>query len=147
MLRIIQLFIALGTAQLGEFKAHTGRRVAFSGLLAFFGLIVLGFGLAAVTVALAAQLGTLYALLIMAGLGLLGCVVVMILMNIAERKHRVVAMERDELRGRLRQLALMTVVGGASGGRPGIGKMIGLGVVGLAGILAVSNARKNQRRD
>jgi hypothetical protein len=56
-------------------------------------------------------------------------------------------MERDELRGRLRQLALMTVVGGASGGRPGIGKTIGLGVVGLAGILAVSNARKNQRRD
>ena len=147
MFRILQLFIALGTAQLGELKAHTGRRVVFSGLLGFFGLMVLVFGLSAATVALAAYFGTVYALLIMAGLGLLGCIVVMILMNIAERRHRVVAMERDELRGRLQQLALMTVVGGASGGRPGLGKMIGLGVVGLAGILAVTNARRNRRDD
>lgn len=142
MLRIAQLFIALATAQFGELKSYTGRRVGHVALLAFFGLLALGFGLAAATTALAAEFGLLYALLIMAGAALFGCVVLMIVMNLAERKHRRLALEREEMRARLKNLALMTALGGTATGKPGIAKVVGLGVVGLATLLAVNSARR-----
>ena len=144
MLTIARLFIALMTARVDEFKTHTSRKVAYSSALGFFGLLVLIFGLSAATVALTQRFGVLYALLIMTGLAFLGCLVMLILMKIAERRHRVVAMEQDELRGRLQQLAVMSVIGGTTGGKPGIGKMIGLGVVGLATLHAVNSARKHR---
>ena len=146
MFTIARLAIALATAQFGEMKAHTGRKVAYSGALLFFGLIALVFGLIAATVALAKRFGLLYALLIMAGLALFGCVVVLILMNIAERKHRQAVLERDEMRDRLKQLALMTALGGSATGKPGLAKVVGIGVVGLAALLAINSAR-NRRPD
>lgn len=146
MFTIAKLFIALATAQFGELKAHTGRKVAYSGALFFFGLIALIFGLAAATTALAQRFGLLHAFLIVAGLALFGCIVVLILMNIAERKHRRVALERDEMRDRLKQLALMTALGGTATGKPGLAKIVGIGVVGLATLLAVNSAR-NRRGD
>lgn len=145
MFTIAKLAIALGTAQLGEFKAHTSRKVAYSGALVFFGLLVLIFGLTAATVALTQRLGLLYALLIMAGLALLGCIVVLILMNIAERKHRQVVLEREDMRDRLKQLALMTALGGTATGKPGLAKVVGIGVVGLATLLAVNSVRNRHR--
>lgn len=142
MLRIAQLFIALMTAQVGELRTHTGRKLSYIGLLAFFGLLVLVFGLAAATTALTALFGLLYAFLIMAGAALLCLVIVVILMKAADRKHRRLAEERDEMRGRLKQLAMMTALGGATGGKSGFGKMLGMGIVGLATLAAVNSARK-----
>jgi cobalamin synthase len=140
MFTIIKLALALGTAQLGEFKSHTGRRVMYSSVLGVFGFVALIFGLAAATAALAAMFGLVYALLIMAGAALFCCIVTLIMMNLAERKHRRIAAEQHELRDRLQQLAVVTAMG-AAGGRPGIAKIAGLGVVGVAALMALKKAR------
>ncbi|TPE49406.1 hypothetical protein [Amaricoccus solimangrovi] len=145
MLTIARLFISLFTAQVGEMRSHAGRKLAYAGILAFFGLLVLVFGLAAATTALTAVVGLLYAFLIMAGAALLCGAIVIVLMKAADRKHRRLAEERDEMRGRLKQLAMMTALGGATGGKTGFGKMLGLGIVGLATLAAVRSARRGER--
>ncbi|PZQ52653.1 MAG: hypothetical protein DI556_03145 [Rhodovulum sulfidophilum] len=144
LFRLARLALSLGSARFGELRAHTGRRVVYSSLLGFFGLIALVFGLIAATVALTQQVGLLYALLIMTGLALLGCLVTIILMNLAERKHRQVALEQNEMQARLQQLAMMGLASGFGGGRPGLGKALGIGVVGLAALLALGSATRRR---
>lgn len=134
MFGILRLFISLGTARLGELRVHTKRRVMYSALLGFFGLIALIFGLIAATVALTEEFGQLYALLMMMGGALFCALVVLILMKIAERKHRKSQLRQEELRARLSHLAMATAIGGR--GRMGYVKMAGMGVVGLAALLA-----------
>lgn len=141
MFGILRLFIALGTARLGELRVHTGRRVMYSALLGLFGLIALVFGLIAATVALTEEFGRLYALLIMMGGAIFCALVVLILMNLAERKHRQAQLRQEELRARLSQLAMVTALGGR--GRMGLVKMAGMSVVGLAALLAARSMTRN----
>lgn len=141
MLRIANLFIALMTAQVGELRTHTRRKVTFGALLGVFGLLALVFGLATLTTALTALFGLLSAFLILTVVALACCAFVAVIMKAADRKHRKAAMERDELRGRLKQLAMTTALGGVTGGKSGMAKTLGLGIVGLATLAAVNRAR------
>lgn len=129
MFRIARLLFSLGGAQFGEFRAHTGRRVLFSTLLGIFGVIAVVFGLVAATALLASHVGTIRACAIMAGAALFCCLVVFVLMKIAESRHRALVREQEETRQRLTQLALLAASGA---GRPTIGKVIGVGLAAAA---------------
>lgn len=138
------MFLSLGSAQIDQLRAQTGRRVLYFGLLAVFGLLLVIFGLGAITAALAAELGLVAALAIMAAAALLGCLVVLVLMKSAERRYRAVAAERAELQRRLSQLAMLSAFGAA---RPRLGQVVGLGVLAAGAILILGRMNGKPAKD
>ncbi|MFO1107052.1 MAG: hypothetical protein U1E34_13210 [Amaricoccus sp.] len=144
MFRIARLFLSLGSAQVSEFRAQTGRRLVYGALLGFFGLILVVLGLAAITTLLAERFGLAEAFGMMAGGAALCALIVLSAAKLAERRHRALAAERAELQQKLSQLAMLTAFGSA---RPKTGHIVGLGIAAAAALLILGRLGGHRDKD
>lgn len=142
MFQIIRLFLSLGIARLGEFKQHAGNRALYGTLMVTFAAIAAGFGTATITVALAREFGTLYALMIMTGAAIACLLLTLVFSKIADRRHREKLLEQQDVQDRLKQAALVSAVGMV--GRPKTRKYA-LAGLGLAGLAMVVNRMRGDR--
>lgn len=129
---------------------HAGQRLGVRlGLLAgcaVAGLVFLGFGLAAATVALTERVGLLQALTIMAGGALVVILVLVGVLALEAQRERRIAARRAALDQRLLQsAAISSAVPTVArlGGRAGIG----LGLVALGSLLVLAHRRDRDEDD
>lgn len=137
MFEVLRLFVSLSAARFDEFKTHTGNRALYGTLLVTFGMISLGFGVAAITLALAHWLGALIALCIMSGSAFLMMIIVLILTKMAHKRHLARALEQEAIQQRLKQAAVVSAIG-MVGGHKKKALLIGLGLAGAALLAARS---------
>ena len=115
-----------------------GRRVQFRAALTggavLFGLIAFVFALMAATVAIAIEIGLLYALLVMMGGAAVISLALVIILKAQARRDRRTAAVRAELDSRLLKAAAISMVPGISApSRPALG----LGLVALGALLVL----------
>lgn len=96
-------------------------------------LLVAGFGLAAVTVALAERYGVLSALLMMAAAGLVLLLGLLLALSVEARRHRRIAARQATLDSQLARAAAMSAIPGRLPSRTAAG----LGLVALGAFLVL----------
>ena len=106
--------------------SDAGRRVQLRAILAggavLFGLVAFAFALMAGTVAIAMEIGLLYALLVMMGGAIVIAVLMVIILKAQARRDRRTAAVRAELDSRLLKAAAISMVPGISApSRPVLG--------------------------
>jgi hypothetical protein len=99
-----------------------------------------GFGLAAVTVALAEEYGVLNALLLMAAAGLVLLLVLLFVFRMEERRHRRIAMRQETLD---RQFVRAAAMSAAVPGRLPSRTVTGLGLVALGAFLVLMRRERD----
>ena len=134
MFRIARLFLSLGATRLGDFRDQAGHRILYVGLLAGFGLLAAAFALAAVTAAIAAKLGLVPALAIMALAAALCRLIVFLTMKTTDRQYRQRSQDNARLQQRLSQAATLAAFGAPR--RP-VGRIAGLALLAGALVLLV----------
>jgi hypothetical protein len=146
VVRPIATLVSVARARL----RHAGQRLGLrAGLIAgsvVAGALFLGFALATVTVALAARLGAVPALAIMAGVALLVALGLMLALSIEAQRERRIAARRASLdRELLRTAAFSAAVPRAARlpGRAGVG----LGLVALGALLVLARRREDDAED
>lgn len=138
---LLRLILSLTGRHTNLLGAHAKARATHLALLAGFAGAAFVFLLALATVALSRWLGTLPALGIMAGLCLLGCGVVLLLMRAERRAH--LAAQRLQAQEDQRLLAAAALTALPKVRRGGVLAALGLG---LAAALATGR-RKRRRED
>ena len=122
---------------------HAGRRAALRGGLIGGGvlaaLVCIGFALAAATVALAARVGTIEALAIMAAGALAVVLIFLGVLGLEARRHRRLRARRADLDRELVRAAAISMVPNRAPSRP----VVGLGLVALGALLVL--ARRGDR--
>ena len=122
---------------------HAGRRAALRGALIGGGvlaaLVCIGFALAAATVALAARVGTIEALAIMAAGALAVVLIFLGVLGLEARRHRRLQARRADLDRELFRAAAISMVPNRAPSRP----VVGLGLVALGALLVL--ARRGDR--
>lgn len=120
---------------------NIGRRAALRGTLiagcALAALLCIGFALAAATAALAAEMGIIAALAVMAGGALVLVLVLLMALNLEERRHRRYALRRADLDRQMFRAAALSMVPERTPSRP----VVGLGLVALGAILVLTRRR------
>ena len=122
---------------------HAGRRAALRGALiggcVLAALVALGFALAAAAVALAARVGTVEALAIMAAGAVVVVLIFLIALAIETRRHRRLQLRRATLDRELYRAAAVSMMPSRAPSRP----VVGLGLVALGALLVL--ARRDDR--
>jgi hypothetical protein len=136
----------LATADLRRLRDRSARKAAFLGGIGLFGLLAFGFGLAALTVGLARSLGLLGALLVMMGACIIGLLILLILMRMAEARDREIDARSAGRNRRLYQMASLAILPSLL--RPGrarlAGRAVGLGLMAVGALLLF--ARRSRRK-
>jgi ABC-type transport system involved in multi-copper enzyme maturation permease subunit len=137
----------LATADLRRLRDRSARKAAFLAVIVLFALLAFGFGLTALTVALARWLGLLGALLLMMGACIAGLLITLILMRLAEARDREIDAKYATRNRRLYQMASLAILPSVL--RPGrarlAGRAVGLGLMAAGGLLLF--ARRRRRDD
>jgi UDP-N-acetylmuramyl pentapeptide phosphotransferase/UDP-N-acetylglucosamine-1-phosphate transferase len=134
--------VSVAQARLRHAGQRLGLRAALIAGCVLAGAVFLGFTLAAITVVLAARLGTVAALAIMAGVALFVALGLMVALSIEAQRERRIAARRASLdRELLRTAAISAAVPRASRlpGRAGLG----LGLVALGALLVLARRRED----
>jgi hypothetical protein len=131
--RLFASLAGLAEARVRRVTQRARLRATLIGIAVLLGLIALGFGLLAATVALADEIGLLEALLVMAGLALLGLLVVLGVLAAEARKARRLAARRGGLD---RDLARAALLSAAPARLPSRG-VLGLVLVALGAVLVL----------
>jgi hypothetical protein len=136
----------LATADLRRLRDRSARKAAFLAGIGLFALLAFGFGLGALTVALARWLGLLGALLLMMGACIVGLLILLILMRLNDTREREIDARYADRHRRLYQMASLAVLPSLL--RPGrarlAGRAVGLGLMGAGALLLF--ARRPRRR-
>jgi hypothetical protein len=136
----------LATADLRRLRDRGSRKALFFGGIALLGLLGFGFGLTALTVALARWLGLLGALLVMMGVCVIGLLILLILMRTVEARDREFYARSAERNRRLYQMASLAILPSLL--RPGrarlAGRALGLGLMAVGALLLF--ARRPRRK-
>ena len=136
----------LATADLRRLRDRSARKAAFVAVIVLFGLLAFGFGLTALTVALARWLGLLGALLLMMGACIAGLLITLILMRLTEARDREIDARYASRNRRLYQMASLALLPSLL--RPGrarlAGRAVGLGLMAAGALLLF--ARRPRRR-
>ncbi len=132
----------LAEARVRDAGRRAGLRAGLAAGAALAGLLVVGFLLAAATVALAERLGLVNALLVMAGGAFVVALILMLTMRIQARRDRRAAAIRSELDSRLLRAAALSMVPTRTPSRP----VVGLGLVALGALLVLMRGKGGDDR-
>ena len=139
---MVRLFATLSHVAQARLR-HAGRRAALRGALIGGGVLAalgcIAFALAAATVALAARVGTVEALAIMAAGALVLVLVFLGALALEARRHRRLRARRADLDRELYRAAAVSMMPSRAPSRP----VIGLGLVALGALLVL--ARRGER--
>lgn len=97
------------------------------------GVVAAGFAIGAATVALAARLGTIEALLVMAGVALVVMIALLVVISAQARRDREQAALRAELDSRLIRAAAVSMIPARAPSRP----VLGLALVAVGALLVM----------
>jgi hypothetical protein len=138
--------VGLATTDLRRLRDRSIRKAAFLAGIGLFALLAFGFGLGALTVALARWLGLLGALLLLMGACIVGLLILLILMRLAEARDREIDARYAGRHRRLYQMASLAVLPSLL--RPGrarlAGRAVGLGLMAVGALLLFS--RRSRRK-
>ncbi len=134
MFRLFAVVSDLARRRFGLMSEYAKARAFQTGLAAVFGVAALMFLLVLVTAALAEALGALGALALMAGACLLGCGVMLLVLNAGKRRHQAMQRLQSDEDRRVMQAALL---GAAPTLRRG-GMLAAVGGAAILGLLARS---------
>jgi len=137
---VIRLLSSVGRvaeARLKDAGRRIGMRVVLTAAAALAGLVAAGFAIGAVTVALAARLGTIEALLVMAGVALVVMIALLIVISAQARRDREQAALRAELDSRLIRAAAVSMIPTRAPSRP----VLGLALVAVGALLVMIRRR------
>ena len=135
MARLFASLAGIVEARVRRLARRARLRAVLIGLCVLLGLLAIGFGLAAATAALAAELGLVPALLVMAGLALVGVLILLLLLAAEARKARRLAARRAGLDRQFARAALLSAAPSRLG-RPSRG-VVGLVLVAVGALLVL----------
>ncbi|MBI1217914.1 MAG: hypothetical protein GC186_05135 [Rhodobacteraceae bacterium] len=117
-------------AEAEVWRSHARRRVGLLLALAGLAVLALGFALALGVVALSIRLGMLGALAVALGVAILGCLIVLILLQLEGRAHARRAAAQAAERKRLLEIGLISLLPGLKAGTA-----VAVGLAALALVL------------
>jgi len=132
-MRLLSQVSHIAQARVEDAGRRIGMRAALTAASVLAGLVAAGFALGAATVALAARLGTIEALLVMAGAALVIMVALLIALSVQKRRDREQAALRSELDSRLIRAAALSMVPTRAPSRG----VLGLGLVALGALMVL----------
>jgi heme/copper-type cytochrome/quinol oxidase subunit 2 len=133
MVRLLSSVGRVAEARLRDAGRRIGMRAVLAAAAALAGLIAAGFAIGAATVALAARLGTIEALLVMAGVALVVMIALLIVISAQARRDREQAALRAELDSRLLRAAAVSMIPTRVPSRP----VLGLALVAVGALLVM----------
>lgn len=133
MVRLLASVGRIAEARLRDAGRRAGLRASLAVAAAVAGLVAAGFAIGAATVALAARIGTIEALLVMAGAALLIMIALLIVRSAQARRDREQAALRAELDSRLMRTAALSMIPTRAPSRP----VVGLALVALGALLVL----------
>lgn len=141
MIAVIASLTRIAQARIRDAGRRAQIRAALAVGAAVFGLIGVGFGLLAATVALAEEIGLVYALLTMSGGALVIALIMVVVMKAQARRDRRMKAVRADMDSRMLKAAALSMVPTMSPSRP----VIGIGLVALGALLVL--ARRGGDKD
>jgi hypothetical protein len=133
MMRLLSSVGRVAEARLRDAGRRIGIRAVLIAAAALAGLMAAGFVIGAATVALAARLGTIEALLVMAGVALVIMIALLIVISAQARRDREQAALRAELDSRLLRAAAVSMIPTRVPSRP----VLGLALVAVGALLVM----------
>jgi hypothetical protein len=133
MMRLLSSVGRVAEARLRDAGRRIGMRAILTAAAGLAGLVAAGFAIGAATVALAARLGTIEALLLMAGVALVVMIALLIVLSAQARRDREQAALRSELDSRLLRAAAVSMIPTRAPSRP----VVGLALVAVGALLVM----------
>lgn len=144
MKALLPLIASLVSGEVGLMIGKAKRDAVFLAVIAFFAIVAIIFGLAALEVALAVRYGALYACLIIAVAALVICLVLFIAMKITDARARR-EIRRREADAAAYTSAAFTLLPAVFRSKEAMA--VGIPLAALAGFLLVPRRSRKGRRD